>query len=196
MSAVQICNKGLIHVGNSPTIAALDEGSAEAKLCNQVYDENRQELLRNHPWGFATSEVILATTGETPANNWTYEYQYPNDCLAFLNIENTASRILEPPPHRKGRNANGDTVVWTDENLAVGRYVVDVTNPNNFDVGFKRILSMLIGIDICMPLTGDRQLRADLVQMAEVAFMQAANADLQETQYEDLPDPDFIRARG
>lgn len=195
-SKVQICNKGLIHIGNSNTLASLTEASEEARLCNQVYDENREELLRQWPWGFATKEVSLALTGTDAATNWTYEYQYPNDCFLFVNIVNTASRVSTPPPHHKGVNASNEVVLWSDEANAIGRYVTNVTDPNKFDAGFKQVLSLLIAVDICLPLTHDRGLQRDLIQRAANAYVKAAQADAQETSIEEMPDPDWILARG
>lgn len=97
-SDIIICNQALSRIGTRTTIAALTEDSKEAKQCNLVYTQTRDEVISMAHWNFAKKTQSLSLlksapgtptnpTGATawtdayPAPPWLYEYAYPSDCL-------------------------------------------------------------------------------------------------------------------
>lgn len=101
-SEVDICNRALSAIGTRSQITSLTEKSAEARQCNLLYADLRDELLRMAPWNCATNfntlALIVAAPG-TPENPsaatatwekgqppppWSYEYAYPADCIRPL----------------------------------------------------------------------------------------------------------------
>ena len=56
---ISLCNQALYLLG-AKTITALDQGTKEANLCNNLYDFNRRNLLRSHLWNFAIMRGELA----------------------------------------------------------------------------------------------------------------------------------------
>jgi hypothetical protein len=48
-SEVSICNRALAMLGAN-TITSLQDGSTEANVCNAVYADARDAVLRSHPW--------------------------------------------------------------------------------------------------------------------------------------------------
>lgn len=103
MTAVlDIVNRALQSFGSRTTVAALNENSNEAIQANLVLNQVRDELLRTAPWNCATNfnnlTLITAVPGTPenptsgtvtwqkgiPAPPWSYEYQYPVDCLRPL----------------------------------------------------------------------------------------------------------------
>ncbi len=102
-SDIEICNQALSRIGTRSTIASLTEASKEAKQCNLVYAQTRDEVLSMAFWNFAKKTATLSLlksapgtpsnpTGATqwsnayPAPPWLYEYSYPSDCLQFRSI--------------------------------------------------------------------------------------------------------------
>lgn len=153
-SDVSICNLGLVRCGSDPVIiSSLNEDSAEARACNAVYTQRRDSLLAMGPWGFATAHVTLALVRQNPNTDWAYEYEYPNDCLAFQRILNPAGRESEPIKFQRGRNVAGKNVIWTNLEFAVGEIIQRVTDPNRFSPDFSDTLSWSIAVDVCVPLT-------------------------------------------
>lgn len=96
---VDICNRALLVLGSQRTISSLTQDSVEAKACNLIYTNARDDLLRMAPWDCAlkTANLTYITSiPGTPENTsnpttlwqpgqprppWAYEYQYPVDCL-------------------------------------------------------------------------------------------------------------------
>lgn len=98
-TVVDICNRALLVLGSQRTISSLSQDSVEAKACNQIYPNVRDDLLRMAPWNCAfntTNLTYITSIPGTPENTssatnlwqkgqpappWAYEYQYPVDCL-------------------------------------------------------------------------------------------------------------------
>jgi len=73
MDEVTICNLALARLGDS-RIAALSDSKPEAEYCTLFYEATRDEVLRGHPWNFATTRAALslawvALSGVALANN-------------------------------------------------------------------------------------------------------------------------------
>lgn len=99
---VEIINRALQSIGTRTTVTAAElvaQSTNEAIQAALIYQQNRDDLLRMAPWdcGFNMTNLAYVTsipgtpeniTGGTelwqkgqPAPPWTYEYQYPVDCL-------------------------------------------------------------------------------------------------------------------
>lgn len=99
---IDIVNRSLLAIGVQKKITTLAQDSVEAQTAALVIDQIRDDLLRMAPWNCATAFVNLTwissvpgtpentSPGTTlwepgqPAPPWTYEYQYPVDCLRPL----------------------------------------------------------------------------------------------------------------
>lgn len=96
---VDVVNRALQAIGSQSMITSLAENSNEAKNALLVIYQLRDDLLRMAPWdccnNFANLTYITSAPGTPentsaattlwqkgqPAPPWTYEYQYPVDCL-------------------------------------------------------------------------------------------------------------------
>lgn len=103
-SNVDICNRALSSIGSKKKISSLSQDSIEAQTCNLVLTNNRDDLLRMAPWDCALTTrnlVYITSVPGTPENQssatalwqpgqpsppWTYEYQYPVDCLRACRV--------------------------------------------------------------------------------------------------------------
>lgn len=99
---VDIVNQALQSFGSRTTVASLSEVSNEATQANIIIQQLRLELLRKAPWNSATifDNLLLVTSAPGTAENpsapttqwqrgqpappWTYEYQYPTNCVKPL----------------------------------------------------------------------------------------------------------------
>jgi hypothetical protein len=87
-------------------------------------------------------------------------------------------------------------VILTNQEYATGVFVADVTDPNIFDDLFQDALSKILGATITIPLTGDKKLANDAIQMANQAIMMARTADANEAMTINDVTPDWMRIRG
>lgn len=99
-SKVQISNLALRHLATAKSIASMDEKSTEAIAMAQVYDQAKDEVLRDFPWPFAGRVVSLALVQNQPTPEWGFSYRYPADCIAIR-------RFLSP-----GQIAGPDPSAW------------------------------------------------------------------------------------
>jgi hypothetical protein len=105
-----IVNRALDAVGRSDIIMGdIEEGTEAAKPALRAYGPCLRQLLRSAHWAFARKQVqmnLLADqTGNTPNVGtmaippWTYEYQYPDDCMKARFVPaNNANPANNSPP--------------------------------------------------------------------------------------------------
>ena len=79
-SAVDICNRGLIFIGAEP-ITSFDDGTTEARVAANVYEDVVQSSLTNARWRFATNQQELNRLTDAPTARYDLAYQQPNDTL-------------------------------------------------------------------------------------------------------------------
>lgn len=66
-----------------------DTTSKQAILCIRYYEDARDETLADHPWNFATMDVILYEDTDRPIFGYDRKYTKPTDCLRVLSVDNS-----------------------------------------------------------------------------------------------------------
>jgi hypothetical protein len=147
-SKVDICNSALIKVG-AARISSLDDNTKEGRLCKELYPRLCDELVRSHPWNFATARVALAATVATPAYGFDYQHQLPNDCLRVMNINldygDETGKFVE-------WKIEGRMLLANDTPVKI-KYLKDVSEtPELFDAHFAEALALRIAVDLAYPM--------------------------------------------
>ena len=125
-SVVDICNNALTLLGQQ-NIESLDDASPEANACRIFWRPLRDEVLRSHPWNFATTRAKLSRLVDSPPFGFKYYFQLPADCLFVRNVEPEGYFEIEhrfllsdsPELSIKYTSANDDTTTY-DSILGVG----------------------------------------------------------------------------
>lgn len=193
---VSISNMALRRLGVSLRISALDEDSESAALCNEVYADLRDEVLRAWPWPFATTVVALALIEEEPTTEWGYAYQMPSDCLRSLRIVDH-HRFVNPDRRIPFKIVAGDNgkVIHTNQPEAELEYIKAITDPARFDGDFASALAWRMAMEIGLPLARDQAL-TDRATQYYIAAVRGAEANAMNESYPDEdPDAGYIRAR-
>ena len=153
ISELSICNQALIAWGANP-ITALTDNSKNARLCNALYDQTRDNVLTDHVWNFAQKRFVLATISGDPV--WTEDlmtirYQKPSDCLRinFVNIESAVFKI------------EGDEILSDTANLKI-KYTERLTDPVKFFPKFVEALVARLAAELAYAVASSRTLAADL----------------------------------
>ena len=96
LSKTDVCSQALLRVG-ADIIESLDvnvgdpEGTVEtALLCNVLFDQAFDELLRMYPWNCCTARDVPVKLAEAPAFGYTTAFQVPNDFVRLLPIGSRA----------------------------------------------------------------------------------------------------------
>lgn len=158
-SAVSICNLGLSRIGISAAIVALSESSQEAVACNAIYEQVRDQVLRDFPWPFATKYVELglvtaaADEDELPAwgNEWAYAYRYPSDCIKLRRLTTGDRTGRTRVPFKLGNDDSG-RLIFTDQADAILLYTKRFTDPAHFDATFASAVAWKMAIELAPPL--------------------------------------------
>lgn len=119
-SEVNICNRALQAIGARTTIAALTEQSVEARNCNLIYQDTRDQVLAMAYWNFAQKTdylALLKSAPATPSNPsatatqwstaypappWLYQYAYPSDCIQMSKIVQQIQNTYVGTPYTSG----------------------------------------------------------------------------------------------
>jgi hypothetical protein len=182
-SIVGICNLALSNIRKS-SISDLNEASEEARQCKIHYEISRDTLLQLYPWEFAGTVQSLAPVDNDWTSRWAYAYKRPNTCLKIRRVvpEVDYPNDIDPPTH----GLRGSTV-YTSYDPAFIEFTRREENPTLFPPLFVDALAWALASRLAVPLTADRSLRADAVQMASAARAAAEAADAN-----DQPDrPDY-----
>ena len=195
-SEVQIARLALQHIGDRFDITSLTEASPEAEQVNLVFSDVRDMVLREHPWKFARKYITPAALSGTPPGNWSYMYTYPSDAMRIIRIVNPLGDKAPPIRFEVARNADDTKVILTNEETPTFEYTKQVTDPQQFDPQFVIALSYRIAQYIAIPITGDRQIMADMKSMADIEVGKARASDANEGfEEERLSEATWITAR-
>jgi hypothetical protein len=192
-SEVQICNMALGHIGAAAEIQSLSEATEEAKYSNLYYNDIRDSVLRQHPWNFATTYVVLADLG-SPPTGWDYRYRYPVDCHRALNIVKAAKTDPEIE-FDVGSDGSSGRVILTDQATATLRYTAKVTDPNAFDALFIHALSWALAVHLAEPITSSQAKKKDAAAAYAGIMLTAKATDSNEGEVDGNSEADWIAAR-
>ncbi len=201
---VDICNLALAYLGDAAIVSSINppDGSAQSSHCARFYPIARDQLQEMHTWSFTTTRIQLAIAPTNPATSWKYAYQAPSGALNFLEImdsqasaEYVASVQLPytsfgvpipnvgigvPQPFQVEIDGNGNVIILTDQQNAVLRYTVSISDPTKFGPLFTDALAWLLASKLAGPLLkGDAGLKSAqaCMQAFRMAFGEATESD-------------------
>ena len=147
-SKVQICNLALSRLGAS-TITALTDNTTEAKLCSTFFNDIADEVMMEGSWTSTVKRASLAKTTNTPAFQYSSEFQLPVDpfCLKVLNID-------EDTPGDISYRVEGDKIVSDNASMKI-RYIARLTDTEDWDILLRRAFVARLASELAYPLTGD-----------------------------------------
>lgn len=194
-SETEIVNSALSKLGAN-RVLTLDDDSKEARLAKVQYPIKRDELLRSHPWNFATARAALAKTANTPAYEFTSEFILPSDCLRVLNTDlNLSGSSMEEPYKVETNLVDGTKVLLTNTDAVNIQYLAKVTNVQLFDAVFCEALAWKLAADLAYPLVQSTSLAAQMFQISEQVLSQARSFDGQEGSVDQVQADDWFWAR-
>lgn len=167
---VSICSNALRKLGDA-SITSLTEDSKRAILCNALYAETRDAVLRAYPWNFAIARQALALNSTAPAFEFGSNFTLPTDpyCLRALKMYGSDQEWKV-----EGRKLlTNDTAV----NLV---YIARITDTAEFDTLFIQTLEARLAAEMAYAITGNNTLRVDFFAEYEDKLKEARSMDAQE----------------
>lgn len=188
-SDVEICNLALSHLGDTANVTSIDppEGSAQAEHCSRFYPVARGMLIEAHDWSWATRRISLTPLVAT-VSPWAYAYGKPNlmiKAIAVLGPDagddyTIPSASYAPQPFVIETLPTGEEAILTNQENAVLRYIVSVTDTAKFPPLAVMALSWLVASMLAGPIIkgekGAAEAKRCLAVYKEVLGM-AVNSD-------------------
>lgn len=157
------------------TITSLTDGSPSANVMNDIFEELRDDLLRLHPWNFATKRVKLARISTAPVFEFDYAYAHPSDWLRTISVhDNDAGHgsVLYRTEQVAGQNA----IVSSSDAIYL-RYVYRVTDQNLMSADFRRAFQLSLARDSAIALTSSNTMQEYYAREAARALARARSSD-------------------
>ncbi len=189
-SDVSISSAALMMLGDSP-IASLAENNKRAILCNALYAQARDDVLRAHPWNCLKTRVVLSPLAAEPAFGWGYQYTKPGDLLRMIAAGNEEVG-------QQDYSFEGNRILCDDATLYL-HYLARKTE-DEWDPHLVQLMTRRMQLDLAYPITKSASLRDALRQEYYArpggVLAQAKAVDGQENPPEDWGDSPRIAVRG
>lgn len=191
-SEVSICNIALDHIGKAQ-ISALNEDSAEAQVCSRHYALARDSVFTKYNYRFLRGLTSLAQlTTNDRSNAWGYAYAVPSDVLRVRRVMpqvEGSGLMTDAYPYA----ASGEMVearipyeleggnLYCDIEDAVLEYTRGGVDAATYSQPVADAIACELAARIAYPLTRDRQLRVDALQLAQRAKLEAEMWDARQS---------------
>lgn len=191
-----IVNRALSRLGSNKQIANIEtENSREAIAARLIFDDERDYVLRDFPWPFATAYRQLGLVAEQPNGDWFYAYRYPSDCLYVRRVVTALGRReVIPRPFRVGVDDQG-RLLFTNEPQATIEYTARVVDPERFDPLFDSMLAWRIAANLAPSLSRVKDMSDTALKMYEIERSTAQSRALNEGQQDEPLEAELIRVR-
>lgn len=186
-SRVEIVNMALALIAGDSITDLVDEVES-ARKANAMYAIIRNEVLRAHPWAFATKRATLAKLASTPAFDYAYQYQLPNDCLRVMVVSDGSNDFEDY--EIEGR------MILTDEDPIYIKYTALITDEGMFDACFTSAFATRLAASLAYPIADATSLAVELMKIYKEQLNIAQGQNSQEAGMPDVIGADqFISAR-
>ena len=207
-SQLDIYNLAIGRVGSDKTVAALNENSKEARLCNRNYAQCRDEVMESAAFPFAVKVKALASvTPNLQLDGWAYQFAKPDDCLRILEVGPLSEAGASigywggccggpwDAYKREGMFAyrlmladdGNSSVILANNQQSYITYVAKVTNAAVFSPMMVSTIADRLSMELALPLTAS----SNWLQVAMTRYNNSfnINANIQYDQQDNGPDP-------
>lgn len=66
-----------------------DTTSKQAVICIRYYTDSQNEVLEDHPWNFAKTDIIISEASDRPIFGYDRKYAIPGDSARILTVDNS-----------------------------------------------------------------------------------------------------------
>lgn len=164
---IEVANTAATLLGQGTTLLSLSDDDDVARAINQVLDLQRRAVLRAHFWNFALGRAELAADPTPPTFDWSARYLLPGD---YLNLR-------EMYPREVAWRIEGKYLLADYGSPIRIVYTRDVTNIGDWDALAVDALAAKLAHTICYRVTGNRELRQDMLAEYKMKLREARHMD-------------------
>jgi hypothetical protein len=187
---VDICARALIMIGAQP-ISSFDDGSTEALVASNIYENITQSILCRHRWRFSTEQQQLSLLAAAPTGRYEYAYQLPTSPdLLQLNTITVADIPIEYARYGDKIFVNG----YDSQSALIADYIFR-QDESEFPAYFKLGLEYTLASIFAGSVARDAAMIQQFSTLAERQILIAKNTDSQEVTNKKLSTKRFITNR-
>lgn len=168
MTQVDVINRALGKLG-AKTITSLTEDNKSARVMNELADPVRDNFLRCNPWNPAVTRTTIAKDTTAPAWQYSARFSLPSDFIKMLNVESsgrvfsTDSFSGQAPPVDFDYRIEGEYILANEDTSLNVRYVKRLTDMSQYTSDMVEALATLYAAEAAYAITGDRDMKNDLM---------------------------------
>ena len=173
---IDICARALVMIGAQP-ISSFSDGSTEALVASNIYDDVVEASLTRHRWRFATTQAELSLLTNTPTGRYDYAYQVPTSPAVLQIITLTVNDYVIP--YSRYQNyiyLNG----YGSSSKVVMDYIYKV-GEEYFPPHFRLALEYELAAIFAGSVARDSKMIEQFKNLSERQFLIAKNIDSAET---------------
>ena len=187
---IDICARALVMIGAQP-ITSFTDGSTEALVANNVYEDITQASLTRHKWRFATNQKTLSLLTNTPVGRYDYAYQVPtNPEVLQINTITVNDYVIPYARYQDYIYVDG----YGSANKLIMDYIYRVDEayfPPHFILALEYELASIFAGSVARDSAMIKQFK----ELSERQFLIAKNIDSSETTTKVLDTNRFINLR-
>lgn len=165
---LEIVNEALIFLGEAPLNSLRNNDSPRAVIASALWSSALREVLRSHPWNFATKRMVLEAEAGQPTFGFSYQFPKPPDWIRTLAVDGTGNFRHE-----------GEKILADVATLRL-RYIYLVESVRNFDAIFRAAFVRNLAHKLCYPITKSTSKESELWDKYVQLLGQARQVDAQE----------------
>ncbi len=182
---VSICSNALLMLGAQP-INDLTDDDDRARLASNLFESQRDAVLRSHTWNCAVKRVALAPDAVAPVFDWDYAFTLPADFLRVLSVGQDGQQ--DDFAIESGK-------LMCNANPAYLRYVWRNENPATWDGMLVQAMELLMAAAMSYGITQSTSMRDSMRQEAALFMKRARAVDGQDGTPETLGNERWLTAR-
>lgn len=183
-SSTELCKLAADLLSASTSITDVENPTTpEEELYARWYDITRKKLLREHPWNFAATRIVLAASSTAPAFGYDKSFPLPSDFVRLLQI-NDKRFTYDVPSTSEFYQLEGNSILTSDlftaENTLNLTYVKDFTDVPRMDPMFVNLLAHEVALAVAFKVTESNTNVQRLAKIKQEASRLAKAVDGQE----------------
>ena len=187
VTKVDIASRALIMIGANP-ISSFTDGSTEALVVNNIYEEIVEASLTRHKWRFATGQKQLSLLSAAPTGRYEYAYQIPASPLCLQIIAVTSNDHAIPFSRYEDK-------IYLDGYGSDSTVIMDYVfrqDEDQFPPHFRLALEYKLASIFAGSIARDSGMVREFDELGERQLLIAKNTDSQETTTKILSTSRFI----
>ena len=184
---IDVSSRALILIGAEP-ITSFEDGTSEALIAANMYEDIARSSLVNSRWRFATNQAVLNRLSEAPTGRYDAAYQVPSDSL-MLHAVTVAGLNIDYQTY--GNKIFCDTSSTSEVVLDYTFRASEQDWPSYFVLAVKFELAAIFASSLAQ----DASLAQLMGQQAQISMMKARTLDSQQQTTRKLNTSRFIAER-